>query len=89
VLPGVVTAGGGGVTTTELGAGAGALGGAVFTEHAPSAANDTTAVTTVTTFDISGSLLSHMRARQVGHKACARYVRRRGKLQHVLSPSHT
>jgi len=51
VLPGVVT-GGGGVTTTELGAGAGEDGGAVFTEQAPSAAKDTTAVTMEATFDI-------------------------------------
>ena len=55
MLPGVVTVGGGGVTTTELGAGATAAGGAVLTEQAPNAPKQTTAVTTVANFNISGS----------------------------------
>lgn len=49
MLPGVVTVGGGGVTTTELGAGA-ATGGAVFTEHAPSIPRHTMAVATEASF---------------------------------------
>jgi hypothetical protein len=89
VLPGVVTVGGGGVTTTELGAGAVVAGGAVFTEHAPRAIDAAAAVTTAATFNMRGSSPLDSKRKQAKAQKPRDVTFDRGQSSGLINPSHT